>query len=174
MILRRLSTATLAALLLLVAGCGFHLRKEAELPASMKKVHIQIGDPSSPLAKDLKKALPRSGTEIVETVEPDVAVMNITANAFSTEVLSVSGTARASEYSLRYHVEFDVQDAAGTALLPKQTIELSREFTFDANQALGVAAETDLLTQELERDMVQTILRRLEALARAAPAAATP
>jgi len=48
-----------------------------------------------------------------------------------------------------------------------QTIELSREFTFDSTQTLGLAAETDLLTQELERDMVQTILRRLEALARA-------
>ncbi len=34
-------------------------------------------------------------------------------------------------------------------------------------QALGVAAEVDLLTQELQRDMTQTILRRLEALANA-------
>jgi len=164
MILRRLVPITLAVLL---AGCGFHLRKEAQMPASMKKVHIQIGDANSPLAKDLAKALPRSGTEIVEDVGPDVAVMNFSANAFSTDVLSVGGNARASEYSLRYHVEFEVQDAAGTSLLPKQTIELSREFTFDASQALGVAAETDLLTQELERDMVQTILRRLEALAHA-------
>jgi len=164
MILRRLVPIALAVLL---AGCGFHLRKEAQMPASMKKVHIQIGDANSPLAKDLAKALPRSGTEIVEDVGPDVAVMNFSANAFSTDVLSVGGNARASEYSLRYHVEFEVQDAAGTSLLPKQTIELSREFTFDASQALGVAAETDLLTQELERDMVQTILRRLEALAHA-------
>jgi len=164
MILRRLVPIALAVLL---AGCGFHLRKEAQMPASMKKVHIQIGDANSPLAKDLAKALPRSGTEIVEDIGPDVAVMNFSANAFSTDVLSVGGNARASEYSLRYHVEFEVQDAAGTSLLPKQTIELSREFTFDASQALGVAAETDLLTQELERDMVQTILRRLEALAHA-------
>lgn len=164
---RRLLPASLAVLALLLAGCGFHLRKEVQLPESMKKVHIQIADPSSPLAKDLAKALPRSGTEVVATVEPGVAVMNISANAFSTDILSVGGNARASEYSLRYHVEFDVQDTAGTALLPKQIIELSRDFTFDATQALGVAAETDLLTQELERDMVQTILRRLEALAHA-------
>ena len=60
-----------------------------------------------------------------------------------------------------------MQDAGGTALLPKQTIELSRDFTFDASQALGVAAEVDLLTQELQRDMTQTILRRLEAIANA-------
>jgi LPS-assembly lipoprotein len=133
----------------------------------MKKVHIQIADPSSPLAKDLAKALPRSGVEVVDAVAPGVAVMNITANAISTDVLSVGGNARATEYSLRYHVELDVEDAAGTALLPKQTIELSRDFTFDASQALGVAAEIDLLTQELQRDMTQTILRRLEALAKA-------
>jgi LPS-assembly lipoprotein len=164
---RRLSFAMLAALVLAAAGCGFHLRKEANLPASMRKVHIQIADPSSPLAKDLAKALPRSGVEVVDAVVPGVAVMNISANAISTDVLSVGGNARATEYSLRYHVELDVEDAAGTALLPKQTIELSRDFTFDASQALGVAAEIDLLTQELQRDMTETILRRLEALAKA-------
>jgi|SRR5689334_5148439 len=167
MTLRHLSILPLAAAVLLMASCGFHLRKEADLPASMKRVHIQIADPSSPLAKDLAKALPRSGTEIVDNVEPGVAVMNISANAFSTDVLTVGGNARATEYALRYHVELEVEDAAGTALLPKQTIELSREFTFDASQALGVAAEVDLLTQELQRDMTQTILRRLEALANA-------
>ena len=108
-----------------------------------------------------------SGTEVVENVEPGVAVMNISANAFSTDVLSVGGNARATEYALRYHVELEVTDAAGTSLVPKQTIELAREFTFDQSQALGVAAEVDLLTQELQRDMTQTILRRLEALANA-------
>jgi len=167
MILRRFAVAVPVAFAVLVAGCGFHLRKEAELPSSMKKVHIQIGDASSALAKDLAKALPRSGTEVVADVAPDVAIMNISANAFTTDVLSVSGNARASEYSLRYHVEFEVTDASGIAVLPKQTIELARDFTFDATQALGLSAETDLLTKELERDMVQTILRRLEALANA-------
>lgn len=167
MILRRLPLVLCAAAALVIAGCGFHLRKEANLPSSMKKVHVQGADPTSPLGKELAKALPRSGTEVVDTVEPGVAVMNITGNSFSTDVLSVGGNARATEYSLRYHVEFEVQDAGGTALLPKQTIELSRDFTFDASQALGVAAEVDLLTQELQRDMVQTILRRLEAIANA-------
>ena len=57
MILRRLSLAVCAVAALALAGCGFHLRKEANLPASMKQVHIQISDPSSPLAKDLAKAL---------------------------------------------------------------------------------------------------------------------
>lgn len=153
------------ALIALLAGCGFQLRKEAHLPASMQRTHIEIADPSSALARDLAKALARSGTQVVEHVETGVAVMKISTNTLSTDVLSVGGTARANEYALRYHVAFEVTDAAGTTVLPRQTIELSREFTFDATQALGVNAETDLLSRELERDMVQTILRRLEALA---------
>jgi LPS-assembly lipoprotein len=167
MSLLRLPFAFVTAVAILLTGCGFHLRKEAQLPASMQRVHIEIADASGALAKDLAKALPRSGAQVVDKVEPGVAVMKISANALSTDVLSVGGTARANEYALRYHVEFSVEDAAGTAMLPKQTIELSREFTFDATQALGVASETDLLGKELERDMVQTILRRLEALAKA-------
>lgn len=163
----RLPLAAFAAIVLLIAGCGFHLRKEAELPPSMHRVHVEIADASSPLARDLDKALARSGAQVVDKVEPGVAVMKITANTLSTDVLSIGGTARANEYAIRYNVEFLVEDAAGTALLPKQTIELSRDFTFDATQALGVAAQTDLLTKELQRDMVQTILRRLEALAEA-------
>jgi LPS-assembly lipoprotein len=167
MIYSRPSFALPLILAALLAGCGFHLRKEADLPASMKRVHIEIADPSSQLAKDLGKTLPRSGAQVVDANGPDTAVLKISADTFSTDVLSVGGNARANEYAIRYHVEFEVQNAAGTAILPKQTIELSREFTFDATQALGVASETDLLSKELERDMVQTILRRLEALAHA-------
>jgi LPS-assembly lipoprotein len=152
----------------LLAGCGFHLAREAQLPAAMQRVHIEIADAASPLAKDLGKALPRSGAVVVDEAGAGVATLKITANTLSTDVLSVGGTARANEYAIRYHVEFSVEGADGAPVVPKQTIELSREFTFDASQALGVAAETDLLGKELERDVVQTILRRLEALGKSA------
>lgn len=161
MILHRLLPFLFAAVL---AGCGFHLRKEASLPASMQRVHIEIADASSELARGLAKALPRSGAQLVEQAGPGVATLKISSNALNTEVLSVGGNARATEYAMRYHVEFEVNDAAGTALLPRQTIDLSRDFTFDASQALGVSAETDLLREELQRDMVANILRRLQVL----------
>lgn len=167
MIPSRQSLALVAMLALPLAACGFHLRREAQLPPSMQRMHIEIADASSALAKGLARALPRSGVQIVDVASADVAVLKVGVNTLSTEVLSVGGNARATEYSLRYHVEFAVDDAAGTALVPKQTIELSRDFTFDASQALGVAAETDLLGKELQQDMVQAILRRIEGQAKA-------
>lgn len=157
------------AIAVLLGGCGFHLRREANLPASMQRLHIEIADRSGQLAHDLSDAIARSGAEVVPAAGPGIAILKIPANRVSTDVLSVGGNARATEYTLRHHVEFEVRDEAGGVLMPLQVVELTREFTFDASQALGVAAETDLLTKELERDMVQAILRRLEALGNAAP-----
>ena len=158
----------------ILIGCGFQLRSEADLPAGMQRVRVTGIDAVTPLGRDLRKALARSGAQLVADDDSDSAVLNITANrlsnAFHTDVLSVGGNARATEYTLRYHVAFNVLDAQGQALMPAQVIELTRVFTFDASQALGIAAEQDLLTQELQRDMVQAVMRRLEALGNQRPA----
>jgi LPS-assembly lipoprotein len=162
----KLQRLLLALLLIsLLSACGFHLRDEARVPASMQLLAIEGADALSPLGRDLRKALERTGVQIAEVSTPGAAVLRIGSNQFRTDVLSVGGNARANEYTIRYHVEFDVVDAAGFPLLARQTVELSRDFTFDVTQSLGVAAEQDLLTTELQRDMVQAVLRRLEATA---------
>lgn len=154
---------TLALLTLLVSACGFHLAKEAKLPVSMQRLAVLGADAYGPLLADLGKALQRSGVEMVEASANPTATLRINSNELRTDVLSVGGNARANEYVIRHHLEFDVADSAGSPLLGKQIIELSRDFTFDASQALGVAAQQELLTDELRRDMVQAILRKLEA-----------
>lgn len=160
--------AILLLLITLLSACGFHLAKEAQLPAAMSRIAVQGADPYSPLIVDLGKALARSGSRLVEADAGPGAVLRFGANSVRTDVLSVGGNARANEYTIRHHVEFDVVAADDAVLIAPQIIELSRDFTFDASQALGVAAEQELLTGELRRDMVQAILRRLQAV-QAAP-----
>lgn len=156
----------IAIFTLALSACGFHLREEVRLPAGMQRLAIEGVDSLSPLGRDLRKALNRSGAQVVEKSAQYSALLRIGSNTIRTDVLSVGGNARANEYTIRYHVEFDVVEASGTSLLPVQTIELTRDFTFDASQALGIAAEQDLLTEELQREMVQAILRKLEVLGR--------
>ncbi|MEO8460088.1 MAG: LPS assembly lipoprotein LptE [Dokdonella sp.] len=162
--LRNCTSLAFVLIVTLIAGCGFHLRGEADLPAAMRHVFIDSGDPLDSLTRDLTKAFERAGATVEDHAGEGISNMKITANRLRTDVLSVGGNARANEYQMTYHVEFVVQDAAGKELLPRQVIELSREFTFDSGQSLGIAAEQDVLTDELHRDMVQTIVRRLGAL----------
>lgn len=158
----------IAIFTLAVTACGFHLREEVRLPSGMQRVALEGVDSISPLGRDLRKALTRAGAQVVEASAGRSAVLRVSSNTIRTDVLSVGGNARANEYTIRYQVEFDVLDASAKTLLPVQTIELSRDFTFDASQALGIAAEQDLLTEELQREMVQAILRKLEAAGREA------
>ncbi|MBX3692888.1 LPS assembly lipoprotein LptE [Dokdonella sp.] len=167
MIPRRVSFVLVALATLALNACGFHLRQEARLPSGMQRVQILGAEPVSTLGRDLAKALARAGAVVVDAAGEGTAQLRIGVDRTSTDVLSVGSNARANEYTLRYHVEFDVLAADGDPLVPRQVIELTREFTFDATQALGVAAEQDLLTRELQREMVQAIMRRIEAGAEA-------
>jgi LPS-assembly lipoprotein len=88
----------------------------------------------------------------------------------------MTGTARVGEYSVRYHVEFAASDAAGKVLVPRQSIDMSRDFSYDAGNTIGTDAQVEEIRRSLNDDMVQAILFRLQAAGRhqtAAPAAAS-
>jgi LPS-assembly lipoprotein len=158
--------AILVMALLALAGCGFHLREQAQLPESLKKLHLEVADPGSLLVRDLPDALERAGATIETAGGPGIATLRVPVSSLGPEALSVGATARVREYTMRYKVEVEAVDAAGAVVMPRQTIELTRDYTFDETQAVGVAAQEDELKKQLQRDMVQAILRRLAALGR--------
>ncbi|MBL8298636.1 MAG: hypothetical protein JNN30_09855 [Rhodanobacteraceae bacterium] len=158
-------TVLLAALSVL-AGCGFHLREQAQLPDSLKRLHLEVADAGSLLLRDLPDALERAGASVESATGPGIAALRVPLSTLGPEALSVGATARVREYTMRYKVEIEAVDANGAVVLPRQLIELSRDYTFDESQAVGVAAQEDELKKQLQRDMVQAILRRLAALGR--------
>ncbi|HEU4812999.1 MAG TPA: hypothetical protein VFS99_02050, partial [Xanthomonadaceae bacterium] len=50
-----------ALLVLVLSGCGFHLRNALVLPADLGPVRVEADDPYSPLADSLERALERAG-----------------------------------------------------------------------------------------------------------------
>ena len=164
--MRTILRCVLVASLLLVGACGFHLREQATVPESLKRVRLEIADPGTTLNRDLPPALARAGATVVDDKE-GVAVLRIPVSTLAPETQSVGQTARVREYTMRFRVELEAVDAAGSIVMPRQQVELTRDYTFDETQALGVAAQEDLLRKQLQRDMVQAILRRLEAVGKA-------
>jgi len=154
--------AILASVLLLSA-CGFQLRGEANLSADLKRVHVQIADQFSPLKRDLEAALTRSGANVEEKSGDGIAEINLSNVSLAPVVRSVGATAFVNEFSMIYHVELSISGADGKSLLPLQTIEHSREFTFDQSQAIGTNVEQDEIKKEMERDMVAALMRKVEA-----------
>ena len=154
-------------LVLLCAGCGFQLRQSIALPEAFRTLRVETIDTYSPLQRNLEQALRQAGATLVETAGSS-AVLRVSQQRIDRLPLSVGDTGRVQEYLMRYTVEFELVDGAGAVVLPRQKVELDRDYTFDTQQALGTPGEEEIVKAELERDMVQTILRRIDAATRGA------
>jgi LPS-assembly lipoprotein len=152
----------------LLGACGFHLREEARLPSGMQRVYVESADPFGPLKRNIERALERSGAKVEAAPGDGIAEIRLTSVTLAPIVRSVSANARVNEFTMLYHVELQITDAAGKVVLPKQVIEQSRVFTFDQTQAIGTGAEQDEIKKEMERDMVQVVLRKIESAGRGA------
>lgn len=161
--LRVLSLSVLVAAL---SACGFQLRDALELPPDLDPVMVKSPDRYSPLADSLAQSLARAGAVPAEPGEPAPAVLDILAERWGDTPISVDSRGRAQEFSLRYAVVFELRNGDGTALVPQQSIELSRDYISVPSDAIGTEGERDILVRELRREMSAAVLRRIGAASR--------
>ncbi len=151
-------------LVLLLSACGFQLRKDFVLPASLSPIRVELADSFSPLQRNLEQLLRGGGAGVVSGGETAGSVLRIPVNATRLAPLIVGQTGRVQEYVLFHTVEFELLDAEGTRLVERQRVELQREFLFDSIGAVGSPGEQELIAKELETEMAQAILRRLQSV----------
>src|SRR5690606_7277824 len=166
--------AFVLVLLVLLAGCGFHLRDALLLPPGLGPVRVQASDLDGPLVQQLQQALQRAGATLAAPGDEHAATLRIISERLGDTSISVDQFGRSQEFTLRYAVIFDLRRADGTDLVPQQAIELSRDYVSVPTSSAGTEGERELLVRELRREMVPSILRRIDAvsrLSRQAPAA---
>lgn len=161
--------AFILLLTLALSGCGFHLRNALVLPPDLGPIRVESRDPYSPLALELSQALARVGATLaVEGVVDDVATLDLVSEQWGNMPLSIDERGRAQEFTLRYAVVFELRGADDQVLVPRQVIELARDYISVPTRAIGDDSERDILTRELQREMSASVLRRIDAAARGA------
>jgi len=161
---RTLSNVLISFLFVALAGCGFHLRGSATLPNSLKTMYVQGVNLQQGLGLELKRGLTRNGVMVVNHYQEGSAVLTLLDNQFERRVLSVGSDAKVSEYGLHGWVSFKVSDGKGRVISDVQKVEAQRDYQFDQDQVLGKDDEERLLREQLNQQLVQSILRRLSAL----------
>jgi LPS-assembly lipoprotein len=155
-----LKTALITALVLLLAGCGFHLRGTADLPFGS----VYVPNATAGIALDLARNL-RAGSnvKVVDDAKQAEAILEFSGETRAKEILSLTGAGRVREFRLRYRVGFRVHDGKGNDYVPQSTLELTREVTYNDADVLAKESEEQLLFRDMQGDMVQQIMRRLSA-----------
>lgn len=167
MIRRRLSIVFAPALALVLSACGFHLRDALVLPSDLGPVRVKSTDRYSPLPDSLTRSIERAGARIAAPDDATATVIDLLSERWANTPISVDQFGRAQEYSLRYAVVFEVRKADGTKSVPRQAVELSRDYVSNPVNSIGAEGERELLAKELRREMAASIIRRLDAVARA-------
>tara|TARA_B100000767_G_scaffold262000_1_gene274225 strand:- start:1343 stop:1837 length:495 start_codon:yes stop_codon:yes gene_type:complete len=161
---RFLSNSVVAFLLMLLIGCGFHLRGDIDYSDSLQIIHIEGMSLQRGIGLHLKRGLMSNGIEVVDTYEQGSAVLKVIETKHDRRVLSVGSNAKVSEYELYASISFSLTGPQGKILAGTQQVQAQRDFQFNENQVLARESEEASLRQHLNKELVQGVLRRLSAI----------
>lgn len=148
------------AAFMLLAGCGFHLQARPELPPQMQRTVLEVQDPYSQFARRLQSHLEQSGANVVTSTE-DAAVLEVPLNEVRKEIQSIGDNARVREYLVRHTVQFRLLSSDGAELIPMQTFEQSRIYSFNEQDILAAEREDEFLRNDLADSLARMVVRRL-------------
>ena len=158
---RTLRQALLITLAVFLAGCGFQLRGAYTLP--YESVYIAGADYNLIVA-GLKRAIRGSGAaRLADSAQDAQATFLPTAEIREPTILSLSSAGRVREKRLRYIYAYRIVDNKGRDLLPPGSVEIYRDITYADSDVLAKTQEEDLLWRDMEKDLVQQLMRRLAA-----------
>ena len=157
---RRLFLAAIPAIL--AAGCGFKLRRLEGIPFASLYVEAP---PGSVVAQRVRNVLASNrNTRLATTAAEAEAVLQIGEETRSKTILSLSGAGRVTEYRLGLRLTYRVSSRGGGTLAEQETIELTRDMTYDDSLLLAKGAEEQLLYRDMEDNAALRILRRLQGI----------
>lgn len=150
----------------LLAGCGFHLRGSADLPAEMAVTWIKGNRPLGTLADDFSAALRLRGHRVTDREREATAVLHIIEDTIEKDVLSVDINGNVLEYEIRQRIRFEVLTPGNDAVVTPQTVTLSRDYIFSSTDVLGKQREEQVVRATLQENLVYLAMLRIAAAAR--------
>lgn len=151
----------LVLLTALMAGCGFHLRTW-DVGTSIESAYV-VSNARNPLEGPFTRALRQANVNLAQSPEQAEVVVELLDSRRDRRSISVSDQARAAEYETTLGVQYRITDGAGNELVPAQWLERERVFRVDRDNIVGSSEEQALLEREMQSDLVQQMLRALNA-----------
>lgn len=137
----------IASVLVLLSGCGFHLKHSNGLADKYPKIYLQTPSPNGELTRFIKIRLRGAGIQIVNTPADDIAILKVERERRSSRTISLNVRAQNAEKELSYNLGYSIQSPGYPA--SSFTFNLYRDFLDNSAQALAKSREEELLAKEV-------------------------
>jgi LPS-assembly lipoprotein len=143
---------------LMLSGCGYHLRGSIVLPESLKNVYV-FGA-SSNLQAEMVAMLKASKSTLAPSASDAGVVIKIIKEEMRNRVLSIGTTGKSTESEVDYYLRFQFFDKQDNPLMDEQTIEMAREFFNDQTAVLAKSNEEQLIKAEIYKQIARMLMAR--------------
>ncbi len=145
-----------------LAGCGFELRREPELP--FKTLALIGFQPDSPLAAGLRRQVKRTPVQLLEDPARAQVVLEVLHEHRDRTVVASTSVGQVREWQLRLNFDYLIRTADGELLVPKVELRLSRDMNYTESAALAKEQEAANLYGAMHSDAIAQVMRRLAAV----------
>jgi LPS-assembly lipoprotein len=145
---------------LLCSGCGFRLAGSGPLPTALAHPYLELKDPYTDFSREFERQLGGAGAKLQSARDGASATIEVTKDLVKQTTLAVSANNIPTLYELTYSVTFAVH-GGGKELMTPQTINVSKDYSFEENALLAKEHEADILRAQMARDLVAIAMHRL-------------
>ncbi len=146
----------------LLQACGWRLRGSLDVDMTLPAMQLQFQQASAVLKRELRQSLESAGISLNDDAG---LVLVVHSESQGRRVLSVNSSGKVSEYELQYELLFSVRDGQGENLISNQRISQQRDYQFDEAAVLAKGEEERRLFDFMRRMSIQSLMRRLQAVA---------
>jgi len=150
-----------AVLTLSLSACGFHLRGESKLHTSFSTLSIE-GREGQAFRQILVGKLEKSGVEIDSSAPYTILLLD---EESERRVSAYSTRAKSAGFELKRTITFKIIGPSQKVEEVKETEMFSRRhLLFRENQVVGKQDEEVLLWQEMDQELAERIIRKLDSI----------
>lgn len=145
----------------LLAGCGFRLRGHFDAP--FETLYLQMTENTR--FSGLLKRMIESGSSIrcVSSPREADAILELLSTTRSRDILTINDAGLAREYELTLTLEFRCTSPEGFEYVDTTRLIANRDITYTESEFLSREKEEEVLYIDMENDLINQIVRRLEA-----------
>jgi len=154
--------------LLLLVGCGFHLRGVGSNSNTLNNQTYFVQTNGTPeyvsFAMALKSSIRTLNGTVVDKKEDAEYILNITKVYIDTELTGIAGGASSNTYLLQYTVGYNVKNQAGSEVVASKELMSQHEFQTNTTIRLAGNAQETRLKNVLKEEVSDKVANQIAVL----------
>lgn len=155
----------LSCISVILSSCGFSLRGSDVLSSKFQVIQLDMEQPNSEFSRLLRRSLEVADVTIEARplTDSDSPVLLVSNERIVSRPITVNPRARAAQYEMRLSINIALGSAEKYLISP-ETLMVERIYFEDIANIAGTQEEVEIITAEMRRELVNQLMRRLEAV----------